>query len=91
MHNCTLWATLAATYSTMITAIGMCAQNAGLGSDAVNAMAANTTLVGSFHIAMTHLLTNWDHLLHDIPPEHDTVTALFTSPKHPRINDRSDP
>ena len=91
MHNCTSWAILAATHSTMITAIGLCAQNAGLGSGALNAMVASAALVGSFHIAMARLLTDWDHLLHDIPPEHDTVTAMFASPKHPRIDNLSDP
>ena len=30
MHACTPWTVLAATYSTMITAIGLCAQGAGL-------------------------------------------------------------
>ena len=91
MHACMSWALFASAYSTMITAIGLCAQGAGLDSAALSAMIANAALVGSFHLATAHWLTDWDHILHDIPPEHDVVTSIFTPPKHPRIDDLSDP
>ena len=91
MQACTTWAIVAATYSTLITAVGLCAQGSGMGSDAVSALVANAAIVASTCLSTVHLLTDWDHLLHNIPLEHDGVPSLFSPPKHPRIDDLSDP
>ena len=91
LQTCTVWAMAASTYCTLLTALGLCVQGTGLDSDAVKALVANAAITAASYCSVLHLFTDWDHLLHDIPPEHDRVPAMFKPLQHPTIDGLSDP
>ena len=91
LQTCTVWAMAASTYCTLLTALGLCAQGTGLDSDAVNALVATAAITAASYCSVLHLFNDWDHLLHDIPPQHDRVPSIFKPLMHPTIDGLSDP
>lgn len=91
LQTCTVWAMATSAYCTLLTALGLVVAGTGLDSAAVNGLAASAAISAASYCSVVHLLTDWDHLLHDIPPEHDRVPAIFKPLQHPTIDALSDP
>ena len=82
LQTCTVWVMATSTYYTLLAALDLCLQGTALDSDAVKALGENASVVATSYCSAPHILTNWDHIFHNIPDtfkpiQHSTIDGLF--------------
>ena len=87
---------MACTYSAMMTVLSLVAQShakvdANMDTDAINAIFAIAALITASFAGFTHMWMKMNHILHNITPDEEAQPTSYTSEKHPRIDNLSNP